>query len=179
MKKSPPPPPPSTTTTTTTDTSVSPELLLFPPNKQLAPPVRITRNTTSYNSPDSCQYLDNIIPSTSFNYDCINMSFLEPSPIGNFIPTIRSNNTITNMYLDIDNDDYDDYDYKYDYKPLINQDLLMIDQLILKVQYNIGFFNRKCFIYRPYKINITITTGDIRFLITAYVYLFKIYYVIT
>ena len=74
------------------------QLLLFPPNKQLAPPVRITRNTTSYNSPDSCQYLDNIIPSTSFNYDCINMSFLEPSPIGNFIPTIRSNNTITNMY---------------------------------------------------------------------------------
>ena len=121
----------TTTTTTTTDTSVSPELL-FPPNKQLAPPVRITRNTTSYNSPDSCQYLDNIIPSTSFNYDCINMSFLEPSPSGNFIPIIRPNHTITNMYLDIDNDDYDDYDYKYDYKPLINEDLLMIDQLILK-----------------------------------------------
>ncbi|KGU22775.1 hypothetical protein MG7_04807, partial [Candida albicans P34048] len=56
----------------------------------------------------------------------------EPSPSGNFIPIIRPNHTITNMYLDIDNDDYDDYDYKYDYKPLINEDLLMIDQLILK-----------------------------------------------
>ena len=32
----------------------------------------------------------------------------------------------------------------YDYKPLINEDLLMIDQLILKSSNNIGFFDRKC-----------------------------------
>ena len=110
VKKSPPPPPSQQQQNNDRYKCIT-RIIIFPPNKQLAPPVRITRNTTSYNSPDSCQYLDNIIPSTSFNYDCINMSFLEPSPSGNFIPIIRPNHTITNMYLDIDNDDYDDYDY--------------------------------------------------------------------
>ena len=117
----------------------------------------ILTSNNSITSPDSSQYLDNLVTSTQFKYDCINMAFLEdkkfvnplplplpPSPPSppprhhrpdschNAIPPEKS------IYLDLnmnEKEEYNDY-YDYDdelqnYKPSINQDLLMIDNLIL------------------------------------------------
>ncbi|EMG48050.1 hypothetical protein G210_1456 [Candida maltosa Xu316] len=113
------------TTTTTTTTTTSP------------PPPQPVNNHPS--NPESSQYLNNLIPSTNFNYDCINMSFLEERVLA--VPTSKrvrfpvhnnnNNNYIRNntnsMYLDLDEDCG-----LQNYRSTIQNDLLMIDQLILR-----------------------------------------------
>ncbi|RCK55108.1 hypothetical protein Cantr_04610 [Candida viswanathii] len=106
-----------------------------------------TTNNQPYN-PDSCQYLDTVVPSTNFKYDCINMAFLEekkptaplppPSPqhqpppqtiqmVPQLSPPEKSTYLDLNTYRDYDDDDDD----LQNYRPSITQDLLMIEQLIL------------------------------------------------
>ncbi|RCK67121.1 hypothetical protein Cantr_02471 [Candida viswanathii] len=101
-----------------------------------------TTNNQPYN-PDSCQYLDTVVPSTNFKYDCINMAFLEEKKPTAPLPPQQPPQRIQmvpqisppekSIYLDLDNyQDYDDDDDDLqNYRPSITQDLLMIDQLIL------------------------------------------------
>lgn len=129
----------------------------------------ILTSNNSITSPDSSQYLDNLVTSTQFKYDCINMAFLEdkkfvnplPSPLPPFchrrpnshpraipqpVVAVPKKNLAPekSMYLDLNMNeeeeeeeynnyfDYDGYDDELqNYKPSINQDLLMIDNLIL------------------------------------------------
>ncbi|KAK6893941.1 hypothetical protein K6H09_003053 [Candida tropicalis] len=103
-----------------------------------------TNNSRHPYNPDSCQYLDTVVPSTDFKYDCINMAFLveeKKNHHNKFIPShggsdINGRNEggpkfsppEKSMYLDLDNNE--EYDELQNYKPSINQDLLMIDRLI-------------------------------------------------